>query len=294
MSIQVWDRALGRTIEEKVYGDKWVRWLYETPAGNAVADGLLSRKLPSVLYGAWQASPMSRGKIAPFVRAYEIPMELFEAGPFANFNEFFIRKFRPGVRHFADAPGRMPAFCEARYLAWDRVHPEQLFPVKGTYLSPEALLGNPDEARAFDGGALMIARLCPVDYHRFHFPDDGKVLRSWRVAGRYHSVNPAALRYRNDVFAINERQVSILETRNFGRIAYVEVGALCVGRIVQSFQGPEFRRGEEKGYLLYGGSTVIVLGQAGAWKPDADLTSRTAEKVETLVRLGEPVASAGA
>lgn len=291
MSIQVWDRALGRMVEEKVYGDKWVRWLYETPAGNAVADGILSRKLPSVLYGAWQASPLSRGKIVPFIRDYQIPMELFEAGPFANFNEFFIRKFRPGARHFAEAPQRMPAFCEARYLAWDQIHPDQVFPVKGAYLSPEALLGDAREAKAFDGGSLMIARLCPVDYHRFHFPDDGRVLKSWRVAGRYQSVNPAALRYRNDIFATNERQVSILETQNFGKMAYIEVGALCVGRIVQSFRGTDFRRGQEKGYFLFGGSTVIVLGQAGAWKPDADLSSRTAQKIETLVRLGEPIAA---
>ena len=42
--------------------------------------------------------------------------------------------------------------------------------------------------------------------------------------------------------------------------SYVEVGAICVGRIVHS--NPEktrFVRGEEKGYFLFGGSTVILI-----------------------------------
>jgi phosphatidylserine decarboxylase len=151
------------------------------------------------------------------------------------------------------------------------------------------LLGRTDIARSFQGGSLLIARLCPLDYHRFHYPDDGRTWDSYRVHGALHSVNPLALKFRSDIFFTNERQISLLDTRNFGRIAYIEVGALCVGKIVQSHFQPEFKRGDEKGYFLFGASTVIVMGQAGAWKPAQDLLEQTAKKRETLVRLGEPL-----
>ena len=88
----------------------------------------------------------------------------------------------------------------------------------------------------------------------------------------------------------NERRINILETRNFGRLGFVEVGALSVGRIVQvhPFEVP-FRRGEEKSVFRFGGSAIVVFGEAGAWQPADDLIAHTKEGVETFVRLGEPV-----
>ena len=161
--------------------------------------------------------------------------------------------------------------------------------MKGSDLTPELLLGRADLARDFEGGPLLIARLCPLDYHRFHFPDDGRTRESYQVHGRLHSVNPLALKYRSEIFFTNERHVSCLETRHLGRLAYIEVGALAVGKIHQTHLQPEFHRGDEKGYFLFGASTVIVLGQPGAWKPAQDLLDQTALKRETLVRLGEPL-----
>ena len=112
------------------------------------------------------------------------------------------------------------------------------------------------------------------------------------MPGRFHSVNPLALEFRGDIFATNERQVSLLETKNFGKLAYVEVGAVCVGLIVQTHPTEgSFKRGEEKGYFLFGASTVIVLGEKGKWKPSSDILEQTALGRETLVRLGSEVAS---
>jgi phosphatidylserine decarboxylase len=292
--IRIWNRETAREEDEQVFGEGAVRWLYQTRLGQSLADGALSRRLPSVVYGAYQSSPLSRRKIAPFIQRFKIPMEEYEAGPFATFNDFFIRQFRAGARPFVAAPARLPAFAEARYLAFDRIQATQTFPVKGRYLTAEALLGGLEAAAPFVGGPLLLARLCPVDYHRFHFPDDGELEKSWRIPGRLHSVNPLALQYRGDIFAINERNVSILKTAHFGRLAYIEVGALCVGRIVESWRtiGSEthFERGQEKGYFLFGASTVIVLGEPGRWRPDEDLLERTARKRETFVKLGTSVA----
>lgn len=296
-AIVYWNRAEKREETEQVYGDAGVKFLYGTLPGQKLADWLLSARLPSRAYGAYQASPLSRHKIAPFVEAFRIPMEEYEDRRFSSFNDFFIRKFKPGRRVFESQPGRMPAFAEARYLAYERVQPDQVFPVKGKFMTAETLLGGSELAREFarefEGGPLLLARLCPVDYHRYHYPDAGRTQAHYPVEGKLHSVNPVALRYKDEIFATNERRVSILETRNFGKLAYIEVGAMMVGKIVQTHSETlPFERGDEKGYFLFGGSTVIVLGEPGAWKPDADLLEQTARRRETFVKLGDGIASA--
>lgn len=292
--ITFWNRASQREEVEQVYGDAGVRFLYANSVGQKIADWILSGSLPSKLYGAYQSSPSSKAAIPPFIAKFKIPMAEYVDPGFRSFNDFFIRKFKPGVRKFVETSGKMPAPAEARYLAFERVSVDQTFPVKGSQLSPEALLGNAERAKPFLGGSVLIARLCPTDYHRYHYPDNGRTLEHYSVAGRLHSVNPWALRYRDEIFATNERRVSILETENFGRLAYIEVGALLVGKIVQTHdESQPFKRGDEKGYFLFGGSTVIILGERGRWKPDADLLEQSAQHRETYVRLGEGVAGKG-
>ncbi len=291
--ITVRDRRDGQLFQEQVYGEGALRWVYETSAGRLIEKGLLSRPWISRLMGAWHDTGASAAKIPQFIQHYGIAMQEFEEGPFSSFNEFFIRRFRRDRRPFAEPP-RLAAFAEARYFAWSETTEQTTLPVKKALLSPEQLLaGAVDEAsmNRLRGGPLLLARLCPTDYHRFHFPDSGRWLSCRRVAGRLHSVNPVALEARPRTFLDNERQVSLLETDSFGLMAYVEVGALGVGKIVQSRPcESRFERGEEKGYFLFGGSTVIVLGEPGRWVPDADLVESTRNGIETLVRLGEGIA----
>jgi phosphatidylserine decarboxylase len=288
--IVYWDRQKQKEEQELVYGDAGVRFVYENKLGHFIEETFLSRKLPSTLYGFYQSSQLSKKKIPPFIKAFNIPMEEYEKKDYTSFNDFFIRKFKPGARKFEASPTKMAAFAEARYLAYEKIDADQTFPVKGADLTPEALLGRHDVARAFEGGSLLLARLCPVDYHRFHYPDDGRTWDSYRIHGKLHSVNPVALKFNSEIFFQNERHITILDTKHFGRIAYIEVGALLVGKIVQTYLRPDFKRGDEKGYFLFGGSTVIVLGEPGAWKPSADLLQKTQDKRETLVRLGESIA----
>jgi phosphatidylserine decarboxylase len=286
------DRATGSVETEKVYGDRAIRWLYGTKAGLTLSKLLVSPGF-SRLYGSLQDTGFSARKVPGFVREFGIRLDDFEVprDGFRSFNDFFIRRFRPGKRLVVQEIGLMAAPAEARYFGFRSVSPEMTMPVKGSNLSAEALLGSGNEAAPFRGGPAFIARLCPVDYHRFHFPDDGETLRHFRREGELHSVNPHALAAIPDVFCRNERQVSILKTRNFGKLAYIEVGAMCVGRIVQSHPVTGgFRRGDEKGYFLFGGSTVVVLGEPGRWEPSSDILDATTKGLETLVRFGEPVA----
>lgn len=294
--IVCWDRAQGRPVEEKVLDEGMIRWLYGTLSGRMATDLLFSRRSFSKLYAWWMCQgARSRKRIAPFVKAFAVDLEEFEARDYASFNEFFARGLRPGVRPFEPEAEVLPAFAEGACLAWEAISAQDRFPVKGEWLRPEQLIADEPRSRPFRGGPAILLRLRPQDYHRFHYVDAGPILDHARIPGRLHTVNPLALSARGDILCRNERHVSIQETQHFGRVAYVEIGAMTVGRIVQRHTpGHVARRGDEKGYFLCGGSTLLLFGEPGRWRPDADLIARTQEQTETLVRLGTRIASSAA
>jgi len=292
LEIKYFNREKEAIEIEKVYGSQAVKWLYESTSGKILTQ-LLVKKPISKLYGAIQSSGLTKKKVAPFIQDFNINMDEFlpedgrdQLSPYSSFNQFFIRRFKEGKRPFASAQN-FPAFSEARYFGYEALTDEESIPVKGKYLTARALLSNDKWSATFQQGPCFLARLCPVDYHRFHFPDDGKILDFYPVQGALHSVNPLALQKVPEIFSINERAVTILETETFGKLAYVEVGAICVGKIIQSREmSGNFKRGEEKGYFLFGGSTVIVLGEKGMWKPDDIILEKTKQGMEVYQKLG--------
>lgn len=291
-TISVWDRQANEVRTEEICAEKWLRFAYESSFGRLLTNLFGKRRSLNWLAGLYFSSPLSVEKIKGFIRDQKIDMSDFEEREFNSFNDFFARRMKPGVRSWPTEPWLFPAFAEGRYLAYDKVDPLQTFPVKGHDLTARALLADGDQAEAFRGGPVLIARLAPRDYHRFHYPDSGRHIGDVDIPGSLHSVNPIALQTRSSILATNHRKVSFLTTNNFGRLAYIEVGALGVGKIRQVHDPKlNFARGDEKGYFAYGGSTVIILGQPGFWRPDDDLLEQSRQRRETFVRLGEPIAS---
>lgn len=271
------------------------RATYESEPLRSPTQWLESQPLYDWAYAALQLTPWSARKIAPFVRKHRIDMSEFEPKRYRNYAEFFTRRFRPGVRRFPADARDMGAFAEARYFGWEHLQADQQFPVKGHSLDAARILGSAERARPFVGGPVLLARLSPVDYHHVHYPDDGTTAAHDRGGHRIWTVNRHALQNKPDILFRNERQINILDTRRFGRLAFVEVGALTVGRIsqVHPFDMP-FRRGEEKSVFQFGGSAIVVFGEPAAWCPCEDLIIHTEQGVETFVRLGEAVAFRGA
>lgn len=297
MDIQFFNKMTGKMDRELVYGDKMVEWLYKSSSGKLLSE-VLVKPWVSQIYGALQSTSFSRKKVVSFVKEFNIKLDdyLPEEGrtsndPYSSFNQFFIRRFKQGLRQYPTTLNEMGAPAEARYFAYDSIKDDELIPVKGKFLNAPLLLANPKWQDVFKDGPCLLARLCPVDYHRYHYPDHGKVLDFYPVHGKLHSVNPLALKEKEDIFSTNERVVTILETENFGKLAYVEVGAIMVGKIIQSGSLKDFKRGDEKGYFLFGGSTVIVLGEKGKWSPTTDMVENTKKKIETYVHLGTTVAT---
>ena len=288
--LPVWDRQAGKLVQE------WMddsRATYETRPHSSLKNWLESEPLYDWLLAAYQHSRRSTRKIEPFIRKHKIDMSEFEPLIYRSYAEFFVRRFRPEARRFPDPPGAMGAFAEARYFAWERLEADQKFPVKGYSLSAEHILGSAERARGFAAGPVLLVRLAPVDYHHLHYPDDGRTLEQDRARRRLWTVNWRALQNQPDILFRNERQINILDTRHFGRLGFVEVGALSVGRIIQVHPlDTPFRRGEEKSVFTFGGSAVVVFGEPGQWQPADDLLAHTRDGIETLVRLGEPIATA--
>jgi phosphatidylserine decarboxylase len=282
----------GVVQEEEVYGGFWVKAMYGTLLGRMLSKAIAAPPF-SRFFGWLQDRSRSKRKIKPFIKKFNINMSDFlpeeghsEADPYSTFNQFFTRRVTESARVFAQDK-QFPAPCDARYFAYASLDEHVSIPVKGSCFKASALLNHEEWASVFESGPGFIARLCPVDYHRFHFPDAGKVLDSWRIPGVLHSVNPWALAFRDDIFMINEREVTILETEQFGKLAYIEVGATCVGKIKQTYEQDIFVRGDEKGMFLFGGSTVIVIGERGHWNIDPRILEHTQNGVETYLKMGQ-------
>ncbi|MBU6153306.1 MAG: phosphatidylserine decarboxylase [Bdellovibrionales bacterium] len=285
-----------KTIEtEHVYGGAYLNWAYQSRLGFYLTDKFFSKRWLSRIFGAFEDSALSRSRIKDFISRYGIDMRDFEAEDYFCFNDFFIRKFKAGKRPFSQADRDFCAGAEARYYVFPELKPRQKFDVKGIEIDLEELLRDSELAQEFVGGCMILARLCPVDYHRFHFPFSGLLTRHYRIAGGLHSVNPVAIEATPKVFLENERQVAVMEHPKFGRVAMIEVGALGVGKIVQSaYSGRssmplKFEKGLEKGYFLFGGSTVIWLLQKEKFKPSQDILENSSKGLETWVPLGQPL-----
>ena len=63
--------------------------------------------------------------------------------------------------------------------------------IKGREFTVARLLGDAykDQAERYVGGALVIFRLAPQDYHRFHSPVDGTIGPMSYISGEYYTVN---------------------------------------------------------------------------------------------------------
>jgi phosphatidylserine decarboxylase len=295
--ILVRDRASGKVFVEKVLGDRLLRLAYRQPWRNLLGGILFSTGLPSRVIGAYCDSRWSRTKIAHTLRDLDISLEDYQVPEtgYQSFNEFFTRHLKANARPFDPDPACLCAPADARYSFYPAIRDDTCIPVKGREFAIHALLGcPPEEAQEFRGGCVIVARLCPVDYHRYHFPAAGRVLKQWEISGRYESVNPVALALKLPIFTENKRTVSLLELDGFGKVAYLEVGAFGVSGIVQTHSGERFDKMSEKGLFKFGGSTVVLVLPPDAVKLAKDLVQNTRDGYETLVKAGETLGRTGA
>ena len=246
--------------------DRVLRLLYGNRAGRMVL-GWLIRPEVSKLVGRFMDTGLSRIMINPFIKKNDIDISVCQKNEFDSYNDFFKRKLVPGARTIE----------------------RQTFNIKDSEYTVASLLRDKKLARHYRGGKLWLFRLCVDDYHRYIYNVSGKQSDVRRIEGLYHTVNPIASEY-YDIYKENTREYCLIRTQDAGTIIDMEVGALLVGRIVNRYvDSTDVRRGEEKGYFEFGGSTIILLIQKDKVAPLDRIVENSRKDIETRVRQGELV-----
>lgn len=288
----VYNRKTKQYEEENIAGKKYLVWCYESPKGKKLTELIFKKKLCSKVYGAFCDTKFSRKKIKHFIRDFDIDMNVCKKKPkeFSNFNDFFTRKLKPNARPFSKNEKDLISPADGRALAYENIELDNLVQIKGFTYSLRELINNDEVAKKFENGTCIIFRLSPIDYHRYHFIDSGVTAKSTFIPGRYYSVNPIALKNIPKLFCENKREWSLFESDNFKDILYVEVGATCVGTIVQTYEpGSRVSKGDEKGFFKFGGSTVVLFFEKDTVKIDSDILEQTNLGYETRVSMGETI-----
>lgn len=282
-----------RTYEiEKVAGDKYLNWTYSSPIGMKFLELLIKKKLFSKIYGSFCDSKRSIKKINSFINDFNIDMSLCEKSlnQFHSFNDFFSRKLKKDARPIYRDSSSLISPGDGRLMAYENINPDKLIQIKGYDYSLNSLINDSRISKEFSQGTCLVLRLCPTDYHRFHFIDEGVCEKTVRIKGDYYSVNPIALNKIPKLFCKNKREWSIFHSNNFGDILHIEVGATCVGSIIQTYvPNNPVKKGDEKGYFKFGGSTTIIFIQKNQIKIDEDIIHQSNLGYETKVLMGEKI-----
>ena len=260
--------------------------LYRSQLGRLIAS-LIARPGISRAAGLIMDSAVSRVMIKPFIKINGIDMTQAAPKKYASFNDFFTRRLVDGARPFETDKNVLPSPSDGLLTVYP-VTSKGIFTVKGTPYTVETLLEDEALSKSFEGGWALIFRLTPSHYHRYAFPDDGRIVKTKRIQGVFHTVRPEALETL-PVFKTNTREYALLETENFGRMIYMEVGATMVGRIQNDITSGNFNRGQEKGRFEFGGSTVILIMEKGKCAPLDEINKDMENGREYPVKMGQKV-----
>lgn len=292
--VSFFNRYTSRIEQEAIYGEAPLRFAYENPVGRALLELIVKRAAFSRWYGWRMNKPASSSRILPFLEKYKLDASEF-ADPvdsFRSFNEFFFRKLKPAARPIAAEGVIFPA--DGRHLGFQNVASVPGVFVKGQHFDIPSLLGDPALAARYKEGTLVLSRLCPVDYHRYHFPCAGTPGAPRLINGPLYSVSPVALRRRLNYLWENKRVLTELVTPDLGTVLLIEIGATNVGSIAQTFTpGQPVAKGAEKGFFKFGGSSTITLFEPGKVQLAADLLAHSAEQRELYARMGDLMARHG-
>ena len=289
--IIVIDRETDQPFEETVLGEKWVRWAYQDAKSGILERIFFHSSCISKLMGKWYDSAFSTRKIGAVIEELSIDEDEF-AQPkenYRSFNAFFTRRLKPAARPFNPDPRLLVSPADGRVLVFPSLDENTFVPVKGFPFDIRKML--PGHADRYTNGALAIVRLCPADYHRYHFPCAGEIIEHKRIDGALHSVNPIALASGRDVFGGNKRSYTLIDTEHAGTMCFMEIGAFGVGGIVNTCCSGHVGKMDEKGYFKFGGSTIVLLFEPGRIHFSEDLVANSAAGRETLVKVGQPLAN---
>ncbi|EGN95878.1 hypothetical protein SERLA73DRAFT_76929 [Serpula lacrymans var. lacrymans S7.3] len=174
---------------------------------------------------------------------------------FVSWDAFFTRSFRDVVRPvYPDDDNFISNACESTvYRKAFGVKKRDTFWLKGQPYSLVNMLDNDTFTPLFVGGTVYQAFLSPFNYHRWHSPVNGKVVKTVSVPGTYY----AAIPDEGDVDVICRSQ-SFLHYRH--RHSRITVGMAEISSCEITVKpGDAVKKGDQIGMFHYGGSTYCLV-----------------------------------
>jgi len=224
--------------------------------------------------------------IQQFADQYSVNMaeaEKEDLGDYACFNDFFCRALKPEARPITDNADTLICPADGVISQAGDIKGNTIFQAKGKFFSTSALLGGDYKlAKQFDRGSFCTIYLSPKDYHRVHMPVSGSLRSMTYIPGKLFSVNPTTVDRVDNLFARNERVVSVFDT-DFGPMVVILVGAMIVASIETVWSGEvapirkristynygqseqiHLQRGEEMGRFKLGSTVILLLPENAA------------------------------
>ena len=235
-------------------------------------------------------SRFSSAFVLRFAERNDIDIFDYENKMYNSFNDFFIRRIKPGRRRIDSGRDIIVSPSDGKVSAYEITN-SGVFVVKNSVYTVESLLRDTKLAKRFLGGTAFIIRLTPDDYHRYCYCTDGIKSHDREIKGVLRTVNPIANKY-SPVYKENSREYCLIRTDNIGDVIQMEVGAMFVGKIsnLHPYGRRLVRKGEEKGYFEFGGSTNILLTEKDKVTAPEDILRNTREGFETKILQGETLA----
>lgn len=264
----------------------------------------LSRALGR-LTSARAPQPLVDAAIRAFVHAYDVDLSEVDVpeGGFRTFDEFFTRRLIAGARVVDPDPRALVSPADGRIEDLGEITSAGELVVKGQRYTAAALLDDPEEARAYEGGRYFIVYLSPRDYHRVHAPTCGSVQCVRYIPGSLYPVNRIGTQHIPQLFSRNERLAIVQEGSIHGRVTTIMVGAIGVGRIGLSFDEVETNRGHAPGVRNYVDAPiprdrgdelgVFHMGSTAIVMTPPECVLRIVAEPGATVRIGEPMAVGG-
>ena len=290
MDINYVDRATGKIEVESPPAEEVLNFLYHNPFGEKAVLPIAKQRFITDWYGKIMDTHSSVSRIKPFVDSLKIDMSESKKSieEFNSFNEFFHRELKSSVRKIGEglvSPG------DGKMLAFKNVSEVNTFYVKGQKFTLGEFLEDDELAYEYRNASMIILRLSPKEYHRYHFPYSGIPAKSEGITGVYYSVSPIALEENfTKVFSRNKKEICKLSIAHDAEMLIIPVGATMVGSINSTYNpNSEVNKGGEMGYFSFGGSSIVLLFASGRFNLDEDLLTNTEKELETYVEMGETI-----
>lgn len=265
-----------------------LRFLYNTYIGRLILKVLITKPI-SNLAGLFMNSSLSKFMIKRFIDKNDINMFEYDDRKYKSYNDFFTRKVISYKRPINASKDVLISPCDSKLIAY-KITDDLTIGIKNGYYSINSLVDK-DILEEYKGGHALVFRLSTDNYHRYCYIDSGSKGKNNKIKGVLHTVQPISLNKYN-FYNTNSREWTILNTNNFGKVIQVEIGALCIGRIKNEHETYIYKKGEEKGYFEFGGSTIVLLFKKNTIKLDDDIYKNSQENIETIVKYGERIGKA--